>query len=83
MSLMITVRMSTERVEKVDALVASGASATRADLVRAAVDELLRREEEAAIDRAIIEGYTRMPPTEEELRWAEAAARRSVAAEPW
>jgi Arc/MetJ-type ribon-helix-helix transcriptional regulator len=83
MSQMITVRMSEERVEKVDALVASGAYATRASLVRAAVDELLRREEEAAIDRAIIEGYTRMPQTEEELRWAESAARRSVAEEPW
>lgn len=83
MSQMITVRMSPDRVEKVDALVASGAYATRAEVVREAVDELLRREEEAAIDRAIVEGYTRIPQTDDELRWAEAAARRSVAEEPW
>jgi Arc/MetJ-type ribon-helix-helix transcriptional regulator len=75
--------MSPDRVEKVDALVASGAYATRAEVVREAVDELLRREEEAAIDRAIVEGYTRIPQTDDELRWAEAAARRSVAEEPW
>jgi Arc/MetJ-type ribon-helix-helix transcriptional regulator len=75
--------MSEESVERVDALVASGAFSTRAELVREAVDRLLSAEEQAAIDRAIIEGYTRMPQTEEELRWAEAAARRSVAAEPW
>ena len=80
---MITVRMSPDRVEKVDALVASGAYPTRAEVVRAAVDQLLRLEEERAIDRAIVEGYTRMPQTEDELAWGEAAVRRSIADEPW
>ena len=83
MSQMITVRMSQDRVERVDALVASGAYRTRAEVVRAAVDDLLRLEEERAIDRAIVEGYTRMPQTEDELAWGEAAARRSIADEPW
>ena len=83
MSVMITVRMSQDRVERVDALVASGTYATRAELVRAAVDVLLRREEEEAIDRAIVEGYTRIPQTAEELKWAEAAGRRSILEEPW
>ncbi|HUG63878.1 MAG TPA: ribbon-helix-helix domain-containing protein [Gaiellaceae bacterium] len=80
---MITVRMSKDRVGRVDALVASGVYSTRADLVRAAVDELLRREEEAAIDRAIVEGYTRIPSTPEEDAWAEWSARESVREEPW
>jgi Arc/MetJ-type ribon-helix-helix transcriptional regulator len=83
MSVMITVRMSPDRVERVDALVASGAYRTRAEVVRAAVDDLLRLEEERAIDRAIVEGYARTPQTEDELRWADAAARRSIADEPW
>lgn len=83
MSVMITVRMSSDRVEKVDALVASGAFATRAALVREAVDRLLAAEEEAAIDRAIVEGYTRIPPTAEEMEWAEWSARRSIDEEPW
>ena len=80
---MITVRMSPDRVERVDALVASGVYPTRAEVVRAAVDELLKLEEDRAIDRAIVEGYTRIPQTGEELKWAEAAARRSIAEEPW
>lgn len=80
---MITVRMSPDRVASIDALVASGTYATRADVVRAAVDELLRLEEERAIDRAIVDGYTRIPQTAEELAWAEASARRSIAEEPW
>jgi len=80
---MITVRMSQDRVQRVDALVASGVYPTRAEVVRTAVDHLLAREEEQAIDRAIVEGYTRIPQTAEELRWADAAARRSVAEEPW
>jgi Arc/MetJ-type ribon-helix-helix transcriptional regulator len=83
MSQMITVRMSPDRVEKVDALVAAGAYATRAEVVRAAVDELLRAEEEAAIDRAIVEGYTRIPQTAEELAWAERAVIESIREEPW
>jgi len=83
MSVMITVRMSSDRVAKVDALVASGVYATRADLVRTAVEELLGREEAAAIDRAIIDGYTRLPSTPEEDAWAEWSARESIREEPW
>lgn len=75
--------MSQDRVERLDALVASGVYPTRAEVVRAAVDELLRREEEAAVDRAIVEGYTRIPQTDEELEWAEWSARESVREEPW
>ena len=80
---MITVRMSRDRVERVDALVASGAYATRAEVVRAAVDELLLREAELAIDRAIVEGYTRIPPTSEEDAWAEWSTVESIEEEPW
>jgi Arc/MetJ-type ribon-helix-helix transcriptional regulator len=80
---MITVRMSVERVGRVDALVASGVYATRAEVVREAVDRLLKAEEDAAIDRAIVEGYTRIPSTPEEDAWAEWSARESIREEPW
>jgi len=83
MSQMITVRMSKDRVEQLDALVASGAYATRAGVVRAAVDRLLATLESEAIDRAIIDGYTRIPPTAEELAWAERAVIESIREEPW
>lgn len=83
MSHMITVRMSHDRVEKVDALVASGAYATRAEVVRDAVDRLLKAEEDAAIDRAIIEGYTRIPQTAEELASADLDLMDSLREESW
>jgi Arc/MetJ-type ribon-helix-helix transcriptional regulator len=83
MSVMITVRMSSDRVERIDALVAAGSYRTRAGVVRAAVDELLRLEEEAAIDRAIVEGYTRIPETAEELEWADWSTEESIREEPW
>jgi Arc/MetJ-type ribon-helix-helix transcriptional regulator len=75
--------MSEERVAAVDALVASGAFATRAEVVREAVTRLLKTLEEEEIDRAIVEGYTRIPQTEEEREWAEWSARRSIEEEPW
>lgn len=80
---MITVRMSEECVEQLDGLVASGAYATRAGVVRAAVDRLLRALESEAIDKAIVEGYTRIPQTEDEIRWARRAAIESIREEPW
>lgn len=80
---MITVRMSPDRVERVDALVASGAYETRAEVVRTAVDALLQREEEEAIDRAIVDGYTRIPQTDEELRSADLDLIDSIREEPW
>jgi Arc/MetJ-type ribon-helix-helix transcriptional regulator len=75
--------MSPDRVERVDALVASGAYRTRAEVVREAVDQLLRREEEAAIDRAIVEGYSRVPQTDDELRSADLDLIDSIREEPW
>jgi Arc/MetJ-type ribon-helix-helix transcriptional regulator len=80
---MITLRISDERRERLDALVAEGAFPTRAAALTAAVDRLLAEEEERAIDRAIVEGYTRIPQTAEEIAMAEASARRSIADEPW
>ena len=54
---------------------------SRSELIRRAIEDYLEDEREAAIDAAIIEGYTRIP--QEEDPWAHAAARRSIADEPW
>jgi Arc/MetJ-type ribon-helix-helix transcriptional regulator len=83
MSKMITVRTSDDRVARIDALVASGAYASRASVIVEAIDRLVAELERRAIDRAIVDGYTRIPQTAEELVWAEAAGRRSIADEPW
>jgi molybdopterin-guanine dinucleotide biosynthesis protein len=63
MSKMITVRMSEDRVQAIDRLVAD-----------------LERER---IDREIVEGYRRVPETDEELAWAKSSGLRSIADEPW
>jgi metal-responsive CopG/Arc/MetJ family transcriptional regulator len=55
---------------------------SRSQLIREALEQYLAADREAAIDRAIVEGYTRIPQ-EEHDPWAEAAARRSIAEEPW
>jgi predicted transcriptional regulator len=55
---------------------------SRSELIRTAIERELAADREAAIDAAIVEGYRRIPPQEHDL-WAEASAKRSVAAEPW
>ena len=80
---MITVRMSEDRVARMDALVEAESYESRASFIVEAINRLVSELEERAIDRSIVEGYTRVPQTVEEGRWAEEAARRSIADEPW
>lgn len=54
---------------------------SRSELIRRAIEDYLEDEREAAIDAAIIEGYTRIP--QEPDPWAVESAERSIAAEPW
>lgn len=79
---MITVRMSDDRVEAIDALVASG-RASRAAVIVEAIDRLVAQLESERIDREIVEGYTRIPTTPEELDWAKWSAEQSIREEPW
>jgi predicted transcriptional regulator len=53
----------------------------RSAIIRAAVERELSTERDAAIDSAIVAGYTRFPAAELDP-WAEASAKRSVACEP-
>jgi len=50
--------------------------------MRRTCPEWLAGDPQAAIDLAIVSGYERLPPAELDP-WAEASAKRSVAAEPW
>jgi hypothetical protein len=54
---------------------------SRSRLIREAVEAYLAAGRSAAVDRAIVDGYTRIPP--EDDPWAEAAARESIRREPW
>ena len=55
---------------------------SRSAVIRGAIERELRDERKKAIDKAIDEGYRRMPPDEFDA-WADASAKRSIAAEPW
>lgn len=80
---MITVRAPDDRVARIDALVAAGAYASRASFVIEAIDRLASEIERHAIDRAIVDGYARIPTTPDELAWAEQGTIESIREEPW
>lgn len=56
---------------------------SRSALIREAIEAYMKDEARDEITRQIIEGYERIPTTEEELAWAEASAREMVEEEPW
>ena len=74
--------MSDDRVRAIDELVASG-RASRAAVIVEAIDRLMADLERERIDRAIVEGYTRIPQTAEELEWADWSTEESIREEPW
>ncbi len=79
---MLSVRMPDDRVQAIDALVASG-RASRAAVIIEAIDRLVAQLESERIDHEIVEGYRRIPSTPEEDAWAEWSARESIREEPW
>jgi predicted transcriptional regulator len=56
---------------------------SRSALIRSAIEAHLHDEERERITREIIEGYERIPPTDEEMAWAEAGIREDIEEEPW
>jgi len=81
MSPRITVYLSDELLALLDER-AARKGRSRSDLIRAAVERELAADRDALIDAAIVAGYTRIPPVEIDP-WADAAAARSIAEEPW
>jgi hypothetical protein len=43
-------------------------------------EKIVVQDQEVAIDRLIVDGYTQHPP---DHTWGDEAARRMIAAEPW
>lgn len=56
---------------------------SRSALIRDAIEDYLHDEEEAEISRQIVEGYERMPQTDEELVGTEREALEAIREEPW
>jgi metal-responsive CopG/Arc/MetJ family transcriptional regulator len=56
---------------------------SRSELIREAIEQYYKQDIEAAIDRAMVEGYTRIPADDEFDGLAEANARILIGEEPW
>lgn len=56
---------------------------SRSALIRDAIEGFLHDEERERITREIIEGYERIPPTQEEMEIAQTGLREDIAEEPW
>ncbi len=74
------VQLSDDLLAQLDARAAREGT-SRSELIRRALDGFLRQDVQAAIDRQIVESYTRRP--QEDLLGAELTARAMIEAEPW
>jgi len=79
----LVTRVDAELVDAVDRLVSDGVVASRSEAVRMGLEQLVDRSRRAEIAAAILDGYRRIPPSEQELRRAEQGLRALVAEEPW
>ncbi|MFN0089331.1 MAG: ribbon-helix-helix domain-containing protein [Acidimicrobiales bacterium] len=79
----IAVRLPEDQLAILDDLVRRGVYASRADAVRAGIRAVVELDRRDQIDRAVIEGYRRVPPTEQERDAAIASLRNAIAEEPW
>ena len=76
-------RLDDSLAERVDSLVVAGALASRSEAVRLGLEELVDRLERERIGRQIVEGYERIPETEEELEGIDEELEEMLAEEPW
>jgi Arc/MetJ-type ribon-helix-helix transcriptional regulator len=79
----VAVRMEPELLERLDWLVARCSFENRAEAIRSAIEKLAKQEREREIDEQIVEAYTRMPQTEEELEWSRHNDWSSLPDEDW
>ena len=79
----IAVRLPSPLLSELDDLISRGVYESRAAAVRAGIEAITRLERRRRTDRAIVDGYTRQPPTEPEQRAAVASLRDAILDEPW
>lgn len=76
-------RLSETLLADLDALVAGGVYRSRAAAIRAGIVAIVNGERQRRVDRQIINGYNRHPPTPAEAQAALASMRDAIAQEPW
>lgn len=83
MSEQIAVRIPDDLAGELDRLIQRGRFQSKAEAIRAGLRGLLDAERRRDIGERIVEGYTRIPQTDEEMAAAMEAALRSIEEEPW
>jgi Arc/MetJ-type ribon-helix-helix transcriptional regulator len=84
MTVQLVTRIPDTIAVAVDHLVDEGVFASRSDAVRAGLEAVIDRERRAAVGRAIVEGYKRVPQgDDDDLAWSDAATSAMIAEEPW
>lgn len=79
----LVTRIPDSLAEELDRLVEQGVVSSRSEAVRLGLERLIDRERRRQIGQAIVDGYRRIPVTEEELEWADAATRDMMTEESW
>lgn len=79
----LVTRVPDALARELDVLVEEGVVASRSDGVRVALERLVDRERRRRIGQAIVDGYTRVPQTDDELLWDDAETRKMIEEEPW
>lgn len=79
----LVTRLDDTLARQVDDLVAAGACESRSDAVRRGLVALIDAHRRRSIGEAIVEGYRRLPQTEQEVDWADAATEAMIVQEPW
>jgi Arc/MetJ-type ribon-helix-helix transcriptional regulator len=79
----LVTRIPDALADDLDRLVAEGVVASRSEGVRLGLQRLVDRERRRRIGQAIVDGYTRMPQTDDELLWTDEDTRKMIEEEPW
>ncbi|MDQ3409338.1 MAG: ribbon-helix-helix domain-containing protein [Actinomycetota bacterium] len=83
MPVQLVTRVPEAVARAIDGLVEDGVFASRSDAVRAGLEAVIEDERRAALGRAIVDGYRRIPQNADDLGWPDAATAAMIAEEPW
>lgn len=79
----LVTRIDDDLASDLDALVEAGVVESRSDAVRRGLEALIDQHRRAETAAAIVRGYERIPQSEIEEMWPDAATTAMIAEEPW
>ena len=83
MTVQLVTRVPDDLAAAIDALIREGVFDSRSEAVRAGLVAMIERRRRVAVGRAIADGYRRVPQTDDDLAWSDAASAAMIAEESW